>query len=75
MKRSILIVDDMDINREILAEAFRDKYEILEADNGNSAMKYIEDKSIDIAALLLDLVMPGQKLPTLAARLVGSSVM
>ncbi|MGN1422265.1 MAG: two-component system response regulator, partial [Oscillospiraceae bacterium] len=58
MKRCILIVDDMDINREILAEAFRDRYEIIEADNGNAAMKYIGDKSLDIAAVLLDMVMP-----------------
>lgn len=40
MKRHILIVDDMEINREILAEAFSDKYDIIEADNGNSALRY-----------------------------------
>ena len=38
MKRSILIVDDMDINRELLAEAFKDKYDIIEAENGNDAI-------------------------------------
>ena len=37
--------------------AFKDKYDIIEADNGNAAIKYIEDKSLDIAALL-DMVMP-----------------
>ena len=37
MKRSILIVDDMDINRELLAEAFKEKYEIVEAGNGVEA--------------------------------------
>lgn len=58
MKRNILIVDDMEINREILAEAFKDKYNILEADNGKEALRYIEDKSRDIAAILLDMVMP-----------------
>ncbi|MGN0682054.1 MAG: response regulator, partial [Oscillospiraceae bacterium] len=58
MKRSIVIVDDMDINREILAEAFKDKYNIIEAENGVVAMKYIDDKSLDIAAVLLDMVMP-----------------
>lgn len=31
MRRSILIVDDMEINREILAEAFRGQYHIIEA--------------------------------------------
>ncbi len=58
MKRNILIVDDMEINREILAEAFKDKYNILEAENGKEALRYIEDKSRDIAAILLDMVMP-----------------
>lgn len=58
MKRSILIVDDMDINREILAEPFRNKYGILEADNGKKALNYIESGTNDIAAVLLDMVMP-----------------
>ena len=31
-KNTILIVEDMEINREMLAEIFRDEYEILEAD-------------------------------------------
>ena len=58
MKRSILIVDDMDINRELLAEAFRDKYTIVEAGNGVEALKYLDDKTRDYAAVLLDMVMP-----------------
>ncbi len=58
MKRSILIVDDLEINREILAEGFKDKYNIIEAENGKEALKSIEDKSIDIAAVLLDMIMP-----------------
>lgn len=58
MNRSILIVDDMDINREILAEAFKDKYRIIEADNGNSAIRELEDNSNGIAAVLLNMVMP-----------------
>ncbi len=57
-RRSILIVDDMDINREILAEAFKDKYDIIEAENGVEAVKHIEDGSEDIAAVLLDMIMP-----------------
>lgn len=58
MKRSILIVDDMEINREMLAEAFKGKYEVIEARNGKEALKYIEDTSRDIAAVLLDMFMP-----------------
>lgn len=58
MKRSILIVDDMDINRQMLAEAFRDKYNIIEAENGKEALEVIEKGGQDITAILLDLVMP-----------------
>ena len=58
MKMSILIVDDMVINRELLAEGFSDKYDIIEAENGSIAIRYINDKSLDIAAVLLDMVMP-----------------
>ncbi len=58
MKRSILIVDDMEVNREILAEAFRDKYDIIEAENGKEALAVLSDQSNDIAAVLLDMVMP-----------------
>ena len=58
MKRSILIVDDMDINRELLAEAFREKYNIIEAENGREAPEIIEKSEQDIAAIFLDLVVP-----------------
>ena len=58
MKRSILIVDDVDVNREMLAEAFKDKYNIIEAENGKEALAHIGDSTLDIAAILLDMVMP-----------------
>ena len=33
--RSIMLVDDNDINRGILAEIFKDKYNIIEASDGS----------------------------------------
>ena len=36
---TILIVDDVEINRTILAEIFKDDYNILEADNGLQAIE------------------------------------
>lgn len=57
MNNAILIVDDMEINRVILAEGFRDEYEILEAENGLEAIKQLEEND-NISAVLLDLVMP-----------------
>ncbi len=57
MNNAILIVDDMEINRAILAEGFRDEYDILEAENGLQAIELLESNA-NIAAVLLDLVMP-----------------
>lgn len=59
-KQRILIVDDSDINREILANMFQDslnEYELLEAEDGLVAIRQIE-ASHDIALILLDIVMP-----------------
>lgn len=57
MNTTILIVDDMEINRAILAEGFKDKHEILEAADGEEALELIESNE-HIAAVLLDLIMP-----------------
>lgn len=52
----MLVVDDVDINREILSLYFRDKYEIVEAANGQEALDIIMRQRVDI--ILLDIVMP-----------------
>lgn len=57
MNTTILIVDDMEINRAILAEGFKDEHEILEAENGLEALELINSDK-NIAAVLLDLIMP-----------------
>lgn len=58
MRNKILIVDDMEINREVLAECFRDNYDILDAEDGYQAIEILESNN-DISAVLLDLIMPG----------------
>ena len=57
MRNTILIVDDMEINRAILAEGFRGEFQILEASNGQEAVDIINEND-DIAAVLLDIMMP-----------------
>ena len=57
MNKTILIVDDVEINRTILAEGFRDSYEIIEADNGRQAIDIINSDR-HISAVFLDLIMP-----------------
>ena len=58
MRDKILIVDDVEINREILAEILREEYEILMAESGSQALDILEKLHEEIAAILLDLVMP-----------------
>lgn len=56
-KPHILITDDSEMNRAILAEMLGDKYHIIEAENGRAAIDIIE-KNKDIDLLLLDINMP-----------------
>ncbi len=55
---SILIVDDMEVNRAILCEIFRENYTILEAKTGKDAVDMLEANHKDIVIALLDIVMP-----------------
>lgn len=54
---TILIVDDMAVNRLILKGIAGDDYNVLEADNGLEALKILKSgEKVDI--ILLDLIMP-----------------
>lgn len=57
-KRVMMIVDDVEVNRKILAEIFWNTYTIVEINNGQTAYDYVlkNYKMVDI--ILLDLVMP-----------------
>lgn len=54
---SILIVDDLEINRALLAELFKDDYNVIEAENGAQALEIINSDN-SITAVMLDLIMP-----------------
>ena len=58
MKNKVLIVDDALINRDILKEILKDTYDILEAEDGKSALEILDAENNEISAILLDLVMP-----------------
>lgn len=57
-KEKILIVDDSEMNRSILMDILETDYDILEAENGEQAIKMLEKYNIDISLVLLDIVMP-----------------
>lgn len=58
MQKIILIVDDIDLNRDMLKALLGDEYDILEASNGVDAIQMVEQYSERLNAILLDLVMP-----------------
>lgn len=54
----ILVVDDVEINREILNEMLMSDYIVETAEDGEQAIRMLKKYQGDIAALLLDLQMP-----------------
>lgn len=60
VRNTLLLVDDMQINRAILAAMFEGEYEILEAEDGEAALALLRRDRQKIAAVLLDLLMPGK---------------
>lgn len=57
-QKTMLIVDDFEMNRDILQNIFKDEFYILQAENGLVAMEILHEKKTDIDIVLLDLVMP-----------------
>lgn len=57
-KKRVLIVEDSRINRDILKELLSEKYEVLEAENGLKALRFLQENKSDISLILLDVVMP-----------------
>ncbi len=58
MKQKILIVDDSEMNRSILADMLGEEFDIIEAVNGVEAVAFMRGHEDDIALVLLDIVMP-----------------
>lgn len=55
----ILIVDDVEINCDMLADFLGEKYETLTTTDGADALKILEKQQDQIDLVLLDLAMPG----------------
>lgn len=58
MKKTVLIVEDNEINREMLRIILSDRYEVLEAGNGKIALEILEEKKEEVMLILLDVMMP-----------------
>ena len=57
-RETILIVDDMEINRDILGEMLRNDYHLIEASDGEEALALLHTNRTKIDLILLDLIMP-----------------
>lgn len=57
-RNRILIVDDTEMNRSLLADILSAEYDILEARDGVEAIALLNKHHTDISLVLLDIVMP-----------------
>jgi CheY-like chemotaxis protein len=56
MRKTILVVDDTEFNRDLVVQLLQDDYEIIIAENGAQALQMTEAKRPDL--VLMDLGMP-----------------
>ncbi|MEG2720013.1 MAG: diguanylate cyclase, partial [Oscillospiraceae bacterium] len=56
--RTILIVDDDEINRVILKEIFQNDYRVLEATNGEDAIEILNENKNYVDLILLNIITP-----------------
>ena len=57
-KQKILIVDDSEMNRSLLADILEEQYDVVEAENGVEAISLLSRQRADFSILLLDIMMP-----------------
>ena len=58
IKQKILIADDSEMNRELLAAILEEEYEIIQVNDGVQAVDCLQRHAEEISLLLLDIVMP-----------------
>lgn len=57
-KKTILIADDQEMNRELLKMVFEEQFHVLEAADGQETIELLDEKNDEIVMLFLDLIMP-----------------
>ncbi|MEG0355763.1 MAG: EAL domain-containing protein, partial [Lachnospiraceae bacterium] len=56
--KTILVVDDNAVNRTILSKILSEEYAVMQAENGQVALELLHRHTEEIAAIMLDIVMP-----------------
>jgi len=61
-KRTILVVDDEEVVRELLAGLLtQEGYEVFQAEDGKAALAFFEGRRKSVDLVILDMIMPGMK--------------
>lgn len=59
-KKTILLADDAELNRDLLRQIFEEQFNILEAADGDETVRLLSERKGEIVMLFLDLMMPGK---------------
>lgn len=57
-RRTVLVVEDNELNREMLCVMLEDRYEVLQAENGKVGLEVLQERYRDISIIVLDVQMP-----------------
>ena len=57
-RKTILVVEDNELNRLMLCSILNEKYYVLQAENGKIALDILEGNKDKISLILLDMVIP-----------------
>lgn len=58
MRNKVLVIDDAEFNREMLAEILEKEYSVISAEDGQKGIDLLAEQESEVCVVLLDLVMP-----------------
>ncbi len=68
-KKTVLIADDEDLIRELVADALSDDFNVLQAQDGEAALRLFEQHRDEVVLIITDLVMPRMRGDVLAEKI------
>ena len=57
-KGSLLVIDDVEVSREVLRNMFEEEFDVICANDGQEGLELLKENNERIAAVLLDMIMP-----------------